>query len=116
VLKPGTPRLNRRSQGITRRVAGVATRSGGSPAQVALNWLRRRSPRLIPVFGARTVAQLEENLRCLKAPLAEGDYRALSRASEIDLGFPHDYFAQESVKRYIFGGMYEAIDNPRFRG
>ncbi|HYU34104.1 MAG TPA: aldo/keto reductase [Thermoanaerobaculia bacterium] len=112
-LKPGTPRLNRRSQGIARRVVRIAGRLGCSPAHVALNWLRRR--RLIPVFGARTAEQLRENLRCLEVGLSDGDVRSLDRATRIELGFPHDYLRQEAVRRYIFGGTYEAIENHRRR-
>jgi aryl-alcohol dehydrogenase-like predicted oxidoreductase len=113
VLKPGTPRLNRRSQGITRKVMRIAERLGCSPVHVALNWLRRRS--LIPVFGARTAEQLRENLRCLEVRLPDGDARSLDRATRVDLGFPHDYLRMDSVRKYIFGGTYEAIENHRRR-
>lgn len=110
-MKPGTPRLNRRSQGITRKVVRIAERLGCAPAHVALNWLRRRG--LIPVFGARTAEQLQENLRCLEARLPESDARSLDRATRVELGFPHDYLRMDSVRKYVFGGTYEAIEHRR---
>ncbi|HBL30877.1 MAG TPA: aldo/keto reductase [Acidobacteria bacterium] len=113
VMKPGTPRLNRRSRSITRRVVQIAERLGCRPVHVALNWLRGRG--LIPVFGARTAAQLRENLQCLEVRLAAGDVRRLDRATEVELGFPHDHLRLGAVRHYLFGGTWESIENHRRR-
>jgi aryl-alcohol dehydrogenase-like predicted oxidoreductase len=40
----------------------VARESGHSPAQVALAWLRQRPQPVIPIIGARKLAQVKDNL------------------------------------------------------
>ena len=47
---------------IVAEVEKVAKELGCSPAQVSLRWLRQRSPRAIPIVGARTLDQLRDNL------------------------------------------------------
>ena len=46
----------------TERFGRVAAASGATPAQVALAWLLRRSPVMLPIPCASSVAHLEENL------------------------------------------------------
>jgi aryl-alcohol dehydrogenase-like predicted oxidoreductase len=53
---------------------------GRTPAQGALGWLLARSPKLIPVPGAKTVAQAEENAAALDfGPLPSDVMDAIER-------------------------------------
>ncbi len=45
------------------RLAELAARIGATPAQVALAWLLRRSPVMLPIPGTASIAHLEENVR-----------------------------------------------------
>ncbi|MFC0504375.1 aldo/keto reductase [Micromonospora costi] len=47
------------------QIRGVLTADGRTLAQGALGWLLARSPRTVPIPGARTVAQAEENFATL---------------------------------------------------
>jgi len=48
------------------KFVAVALESGHSPAQVALAWLRQRSELVIPIIGARKLAQVKDNLACVQ--------------------------------------------------
>ena len=52
----------------------VARRHHATPAQVALAWLLRRSPVLLPVLGTSSVAHLEENLAASALRLNDDEY------------------------------------------
>jgi len=58
----------------------VAARSGGSHAQVALAWLLRKSPVMLPIPGTGKVAHLEENVGGASLPLSDDDVHALDVA------------------------------------
>ncbi|GAA1447182.1 aldo/keto reductase [Nocardiopsis tropica] len=79
---------------ITGAVAEVAAELGATPAQVALAWLRSRSPNVHPITGAATAAQVAENVRALALDLPEEAAHRLDEVSRIGLGYPHDFVAE----------------------
>jgi aryl-alcohol dehydrogenase-like predicted oxidoreductase len=99
-----------RSQNIARVVTEIAREAGCTPAQAALAWLRGRDANLIPIVGARTVAQLDENLRSLDVALEEEQLARLSDAGAVDLGFPSSFLADDEVTELIFGTTRQLID------
>ena len=99
---------------IAREVDRLSDEIGCTPAQVALNWLRRQ-PHVIPIVGARTRAQVEDNLGCLNVSLATEQQDRLDAVSRIEMGFPHDFLENETVRGFTFGGMRDRIDNHRNR-
>ncbi len=58
----------------------VAERMGASHAQVALAWLLRRSPVMLPIPGTGSVAHLDENVAAARLTLHDADFAALDRA------------------------------------
>ena len=58
----------------------VAEALGGTPAQVALAWLLRRSPAMVPIPGTSRVTHLEENCAASTLVLSDEQFDALSRA------------------------------------
>ncbi len=107
--------INEGKQAIAAVVGEVAEAIGKSPAQVALNWLRQQPGVVIPIIGARRLSQLKDNLACVEFSLEEDHLRRLNDASQIELGFPHDFFTNELVQNFAFGGMRDLIDNHRMR-
>lgn len=85
---------------------------GRPPAQVALNWARQQDRRIIPQLGARTGAQLRDNLACLDWALTPEHLRQLDEASTIPLGFPNSFLADDEVTELILGAMRSLIDAP----
>jgi aryl-alcohol dehydrogenase-like predicted oxidoreductase len=61
-------------------VAEVAEATGATPAQVALAWLLRRSPAMLPIPGTARVAHLEENCAAATVRLTEEQFKRLSGA------------------------------------
>ena len=49
----------------------VATELGATPNQVVLAWMLAGTPSILPLFGASTIAQLEESLGALELKLSE---------------------------------------------
>lgn len=97
-------KLSDRNTTISQAVAKVAQEIDKSPAQVALNWLLQKPGTVIPIIGARTVKQLEDNLGCLDFTLASEQMGYLDLVSQIDLGFPHTFISSDMVKSLISGG------------
>jgi len=105
--------ITERNLAIARVVEEVAAAKGCSMTQVAINWVRQQDPQMIPVVGARTLAQLEDNLACLARPLTPAELSRLDEASRIDLGFPHDFLAMPRIVAQRFGGTEERVENHR---
>ncbi|HWE34418.1 MAG TPA: aldo/keto reductase [Solirubrobacteraceae bacterium] len=57
---------------------GVASQVGASPSQVALAWLLRRSPVMLPIPGTKSVAHLEDNCAAAAIELSDEQFEALS--------------------------------------
>jgi aryl-alcohol dehydrogenase-like predicted oxidoreductase len=55
----------------------VAQRLGATASQVALTWLLRRSPAMLPIPGTSSVAHLEENVGAAALHLSDEDFAAL---------------------------------------
>jgi aryl-alcohol dehydrogenase-like predicted oxidoreductase len=58
----------------------VAAEQGASPSQLALAWLLRRSPVMLPIPGTSSVAHLEDNLGAAGLELSDEQFEVLSRA------------------------------------
>ncbi|TQS43065.1 aldo/keto reductase [Cryptosporangium phraense] len=61
-------------------IAAVAARHGASINQLALAWLLRRSPVMLPIPGTSSVAHLEENLAAGRIALTDEEFAVLDRA------------------------------------
>jgi pyridoxine 4-dehydrogenase len=59
-------------------LAQLARQSGATGVQLALAWLLRRSPVVLPVPGTRSVAHLEENAAAAQLELTDQEFDSLS--------------------------------------
>ncbi|HVV28517.1 MAG TPA: aldo/keto reductase [Rhizomicrobium sp.] len=55
----------------------LAKAKGVTPAQVALAWLLRRSPAILPIPGTSKVAHLEENVAAASVTLTDAEFASL---------------------------------------
>jgi aryl-alcohol dehydrogenase-like predicted oxidoreductase len=62
-------------------LTAIADRLGATPSQLALAWLLKRSPVMLPIPGTSTVAHLEENVAAAGVQLTDADFTALSEAA-----------------------------------
>jgi aryl-alcohol dehydrogenase-like predicted oxidoreductase len=86
-----TYRLDDRAWNIVDAVAKVAAEIGRSPAQVALNWVLNRRGVTAPIIGARTMAQLEDNLGATEFTLEKPQRETIAWASGFRLGYPYEF-------------------------
>lgn len=100
-----------KTQRLARVLQEVAQEVGHSPAQVAINWVRQQ-PGVIPILGARTVAQMEDNLGALSFTLTDAQLTALAGADAFDIGFPLRFLTNDHVRGLIFGETFAHIDHP----
>ncbi|MFE6078698.1 aldo/keto reductase [Paenibacillus sp. NPDC057886] len=57
----------------------IAVRLNVKPAQLALAWLLKRSPVMLPIPGTSTLSHLEENIAAAGITLSEEDFNTLSQ-------------------------------------
>ncbi|MDF9716378.1 aldo/keto reductase [Nocardioides sp. ChNu-153] len=58
-------------------LAQAATEHGAEPAQLALAWLLRRSPAVLPIPGTKSVDHLESNVAAAGIELSDDEFAAL---------------------------------------
>lgn len=100
-----------KTNALAREVRTVAEEVGATPAQVAIAWVRAQPWRTVPIVGARSEAQLLENLGALDVRLGEEHVARLDAVSEFSPGFPRDFLESDHVRGLIFGDTFELIDS-----
>ena len=108
-IKPESNRRDDNSTQITREVIAIAEKLGVEPSHVALQWTRQQGFECIPIVGATTLQQLQQNLKTIDLLIPGDDIEKLNGASAIDLGFPGKFFKEEGVRQNNFGGFYDRI-------
>lgn len=90
-----------RQRAVAAAVIDVARQLNTAPAAVAVAWTMARSPNIHPIIGARTAAQLQDNLAAAEVELTDEMLTHLEAEATIALGFPHDFTAE--VTNWVFG-------------
>ncbi len=85
---------NERSWKALATLEAVAREVDATTAAVALAWLSKKDQVTSIIFGARSIAQLEDNLLATKVALTPGHMAALDEASAIELGYPYTFMKQ----------------------
>ncbi len=98
--------LPARTLSIADEVCEVAEEIGAKPAHVAIAWVRQRgrSAPIIPIVGARTRAQIADNIAAMQLELDEAVMERLNTTSAIEYGFPHDLLRTDYVRSIMHGG------------
>jgi pyridoxine 4-dehydrogenase len=61
-------------------LATLAKEHDASPSQLALAWLLKRSPVMLPIPGTSSVAHLEDNVRAAELELTDAEFDTLAKA------------------------------------
>lgn len=61
---------------------GVARQHHATPSQIALAWLLRRSPTMLPIPGTASVQHLEENVLGATVQLTDAEFDTITRTSD----------------------------------
>jgi aryl-alcohol dehydrogenase-like predicted oxidoreductase len=97
--------VTERSLAVADVVREVAAELGRTPAQVGLAWTLRNPGVTAPIIGARTPAQLEDNLGALEVGFSAAQLARLEEVSAIELGYPHDVLAGDHLRRVTRGDL-----------
>lgn len=108
--------VSERGQRLGEAVKEIAADVGRTPSQVAINWVRQQPGNIIPILGARTLAQIEDNLGCLEFELTGEQMARLDELAEFKIGFPNSFLKNDHVRGLIFGETFARIDNYYDRG
>ena len=63
---------------------GIAKRHHAAPGQIALAWLLKRSPVMLPIAGTSQLRHLEENIAAASIALTEAEFMALDTGRNVD--------------------------------
>ncbi len=97
--------LTARGLAIAEVVKEVAAELDRTPAQTALAWTLRNPAVTAPIIGARTPAQLSDNLGALDVEFDAAHLARLDAASAVEPGFPHNMLAREMTNTVINGDL-----------
>jgi len=109
-LPENSKRLNDNSTRIAQEVVIIANEMNVSPSHVALKWTTQQGFLSIPIIGATKVEQVIDNIESTKLELNEDQIKRLNKVSEIELGFPSDFFNEDGVKNVTYGGFFNKIE------
>ncbi|MFE9406447.1 aldo/keto reductase [Streptomyces sp. NPDC006530] len=97
--------LTERTLALADVVKDIAAEQGTTPGRIALAWPLQNPDVTAPIIGARTPAQLEDNLGALEIEFTPAQCARLEQASAISLGFPHDFLAGERGRTMNSGDL-----------
>jgi aryl-alcohol dehydrogenase-like predicted oxidoreductase len=91
-----------RNWAIIDAVVRIGHEIGASPAQVALSWISDRPGVTAPIFGARNLKQLHDNLGAARLQLSAAAAAELERLSApVAGGYPYGAFGQWQRGRWL---------------
>jgi aryl-alcohol dehydrogenase-like predicted oxidoreductase len=90
---------NERTWQVIDTLTEIATEAQKTPAQVALNWLLQKPVVTAPILGARTLANLEDNLGATGWSLTAEQVTRLDQVSGLPLPYPYESLAEQRASR-----------------
>lgn len=82
---------NERTWRVIDAVVTLAEVLSTTPSAVAMAWLLAKPEVSSVIFGARSLAQLDDNLRAVEVKLTAEQVSALDEAASFELGYPYDF-------------------------
>jgi aryl-alcohol dehydrogenase-like predicted oxidoreductase len=83
-----------RNWAILDAAQAIAAETGATVAEVALAWVLGRPMVSSVIFGARTVAQVDDNAKAVECKLSDAQRARLDDASAFELGYPYQFLKQ----------------------
>jgi aryl-alcohol dehydrogenase-like predicted oxidoreductase len=106
----GAQLLQGRNIEVAEALTSLAGEIGCSSAQLALAWMAQRSTaRVIPIIGARKLAQLEDNLQAVNVQLNAGQIAALDELTALTPEYPQSLFVSDFFQTMMYGEVRERI-------
>lgn len=84
--------------------------NGATASQVAINWVRQRSPNAVPILGARRPAHLDDTLGALEFALSDEQMAELNGLRPAAVQYPHDFWNDYVRRNLIYGEWVDAFE------
>jgi aryl-alcohol dehydrogenase-like predicted oxidoreductase len=97
-----TNALGERAYDLIEELVRLAKELGTTPSRVAIAWVQNRPGVTSTIIGARTLAQLEDNLAAVDVALMPQHIAKLDALSKPKLNFPADFLANGAM--FLHGG------------
>lgn len=101
---------NAQQQAAALTLISIAEAIGRTPAQVAINWVRQRSPNIIPILGARRLEQMQDNLGVLDFRLNDEQMATLTAVKPLPREYPHTFWNDYIRRDLIYGAQVDQFD------
>lgn len=106
--------LQEKNLDAAERLTGLAIELGCSSAQLALAWMMRRtSACVVPIIGARTLAQLQDNLGAAHIALDAERIAALDALTALDPEYPQTLYASDFFRTMMYGEAWNDLELDR---
>ncbi|MEM7802389.1 MAG: aldo/keto reductase [Chloroflexota bacterium] len=102
-----------REASMAATLVALSKEIGYTPAQIAINFVRQQPGVMIPILGARTLAQMKDNLGVLDFALEADHLSRLAAATEFKIDFPLSFLTNNHVRGLIFGETFDQIVDHR---
>lgn len=104
----GAPTHSPHIDTVLEALLAIAQEVGAAPGQVATAWALTRG--IVPIIGARTRQQLDEQLGAATLTLSPEQRQRLAAASAVPLGYPHDLLAGQ--QNLLTGNRADRVNWP----
>jgi aryl-alcohol dehydrogenase-like predicted oxidoreductase len=101
---------------VLEALAATAAELGRTPAQVALNWITHRPGIVSTIIGARTEAQLRDNLAALDFELPSALAARLDEVSRPPAQYPYSFFTDAFHDATVRSGLPVRAEPRGYRG
>ncbi len=64
---------------LVKHIEALAKKKNATSAQIALAWVRAQGEDIVPIFGVRSIARLEENIGAIQVVLTEAELKTLDQ-------------------------------------
>lgn len=101
-FRSSVPRFERKNleanMALVEFIKEIAKDKNATPAQVALAWLKKQKPFIVPIFGTTNPQRLEENINSLTLHLSEADLQTINAKLDT-ITIKGDRYSGENAKR-----------------
>jgi len=103
-------RLRPENLELSRKLVELCKTWDLSPTAVAIRWTMQKFQKSSPIFGARSLKQLHQNLECLDFELTTEQMSSLDAISAIGPNNPNDFLALPRVEEILYAGHKDRIE------
>lgn len=103
-------RLNQHNLDLSQKLVDLSASWGFPASAVAIRWTMQKFKNASPIFGARSLKQMQENLSALDFELSKEQMTHLDEISEIGPNNPNDFLQLPRIKEILYGDQKDRIE------